>query len=127
MILPALSISSSRVSKAARTVLYISGKDTTAAARTVACQEKIIGNPTLMKNCPTGELRPKIIKRKKPTTVGGRTIGSVKIASRRFLVESFTRAVIQAARIEKMITKIIAVEAVFSETKSGRQSNVEKN
>ena len=62
----------------------------TTAAITVADHEKAIftlKNST--KKLPIGPITPKIYNKKNPTTVGGSTIGSVKIPSRTIFIESF--------------------------------------
>jgi hypothetical protein len=80
-VLAALSMFLSICSKAPFEVLYISGKDTTTAAITVADQEKIIFISIRESSFPTGPFFPNISNRMKPSTVGGSTIGSVNKAS----------------------------------------------
>ena len=72
----------STCSSAARAVMYISGNETTAAAITVAGQEKTTVVPTRNRSWPIGPFLPKSRSRRKPTTVGGRMSGSNKTPSR---------------------------------------------
>lgn len=61
---------------------YMSGKDITTAASTVAVQEKAIFTPKYCKKkMPMGRFTPNRYKRKKPATVGGSTSGSVSTPS----------------------------------------------
>jgi len=68
-------------SNPASVVRYMSGNATTVAAMTVAGHENTIVMPMCSSATPSGLLRPKINSRKKPTTVGGRTSGSVRMPS----------------------------------------------
>ena len=104
----------------------MSGKATTTAAITVACQLKTSGNPIWSNHAPTGVLRPKNMSNRKPQTVGGSTIGIVKIASMMLWVRGFKRSVHQAASNPKMKMKMIAVPVVLSVTRRGDQSRVWK-
>ena len=62
----------------------------TTAAITVADHENAIFTAKKStKNLPIGPLTPKIYNKKNPTTVGGNTIGSVKIPSSTIFTESF--------------------------------------
>ena len=78
---PAKIIFSSKLSKAARLVLYISGKDTRTQANIAEYQRIIRLTLSVSKNCPIREFVPKIFNKKKPITVGGKTRGRVKITS----------------------------------------------
>jgi hypothetical protein len=61
--------------------------------------------------------------KKNPTTVGGNTIGSVKIPSRTIFIESFLSLTIPQATI-KPTKKVMNIDklAVFMEMKIGDQS-----
>jgi hypothetical protein len=95
------------------------GKATTAAARTVAGQEKTIVRPIVSRARPTGDWRPKRRRRKKPTTVGGRTSGRVRTPSSR---PRKRERVVDRARAARMpVTKAmtVAVVAVARERRRG--------
>ena len=65
----------------------------TTAAMTVAGHENAIFiAKKSIKNFPIGPLIPKIHNKKNPTTVGGSTIGSVKIPSSTLFIVSFNDA-----------------------------------
>ena len=76
-----------------------------------------------MKNLPIGPLTPKIYNKKKPTTVGGNTIGSVKMPSSTIFVVSFFILTMPQATIKPM-KKVIKIDtlAVFIDMKIGDQS-----
>jgi hypothetical protein len=96
----------------------------TTAAITVADHEKAIFMvKKSMKNFPIGPLTPKIYNKKNPTTVGGSTIGSVKIPSSTIFIESFFILTIPQATI-KPTKKVMKIDklAVFIEIKIGDQS-----
>jgi hypothetical protein len=96
----------------------------TTAAITVADHENAIFTvKKSMKNLPIGPLTPKIYNKKKPTTVGGNTIGSVKMPSSTIFIESFLSLTIPQATI-KPTKKVIKIDrlAVFIEIKIGDQS-----
>jgi hypothetical protein len=100
----------------------------TTAAITVAGQEKAIFiAKKFMKKLPIGPLTPKIYNRKNPTTVGGNTIGSVKIPSSIIFAVSFFILKRPQATI-KPTKKVIKIDtlAVFIEMKIGDQSVMSK-
>nr|WP_296880856.1 hypothetical protein [uncultured Methanobrevibacter sp.] len=76
-----------------------------------------------MKKLPIGPLTPKIYNKKKPTTVGGSTIGNVKMPSSTIFIVSFFIFTMPQATI-KPTKKVIKIEtlAVFIEMKIGDQS-----
>jgi len=114
----------STCSNAPRAERYINGKDITTAAITVAGHEKAILNAKKsMKNFPIGPLTPKTYNKKNPTTVGGNTIGNVKIPSSTILIASFFILTMTQATI-KPTKKVIKIDklAVFIEMKIGDQS-----
>ena len=60
----------------------MSGKATTEAEITAACQVKtIFRSNSARKSRPMGPLIPNSLRRKNPTTVGGRIIGNVMMQS----------------------------------------------
>ena len=75
------------------------------------------------KNLPTGPLTPKIYNKKNPTTVGGSTIGNVKIPSSTIFIVSFFIFTMPQATINPT-KKVIKIDklAVFIEMKTGDQS-----
>lgn len=64
---------SSKLSKAPRAVRYMSGKATTADARTPPYQVMTKRMPTSLRKMPTGCFKPKTRSSSQPQTVGGRT------------------------------------------------------
>jgi hypothetical protein len=78
-----------------------------------------------IKNLPTGPLTPKIHNKKNPTTVGGNTIGNVKIPSSTIFIESFFILTMPQATI-KPTKKVMKIDklAVFIEMKIGDQSTM---
>ena len=122
----ASSISEFRFSNAPRALRYISGKATTTAAMTVACQLNIKGKPIESNHCPTGLLLPKASSKMKPQTVGGSTMGMVNTTSMKFCHLLGMRRENQAARMPKMKMMTIAVSVVFKVTHSGDQSSPSK-
>ena len=68
-------------SNAPRALLYMSGNETTTAASTVAGQLKMSGKPMSMNQRPSAVLLPKRSNSTKPHTVGGKTMGMVKMES----------------------------------------------
>jgi hypothetical protein len=96
----------------------------TTAAITVAGHEKAIFTAKKsMKKLPIGPLTPKMYNRKNPTTVGGSTIGNVKMPSSTIFRESFFILTRPQATIKptKKVTRIDKL-AVFIEMKIGDQS-----
>jgi hypothetical protein len=96
----------------------------TTAAITVADHEKAIFTvKKSIKNFPIGPLTPKIYNKKNPTTVGGNTIGNVKMPSSTIFVVSLLILIIPQATI-KPKKKVIKIEtlAVFIEIIIGDQS-----
>ena len=117
-VLAAARIFGSSCSKAPRAVRYMSGSDTTMAAMTAAFQV----NTSVISNCsrkrPIRLRFPNNSSRKKPTTVGGRTSGSVMTASaspwnRRM------RTTASASPVPARKVTIVAVTAVSSVMISG--------
>jgi hypothetical protein len=103
-------------------VLYISGKETTVAAITVAGQEKIRCMPIENKIFPIGPFFPNINSKKKPRTVGGSTIGSVKRASRKTLKLPFRLDMNHAVPIPKKKVIKVEVTAVLHDIHKGERS-----
>ena len=96
----------------------------TMAAITVAGHEKAIFTAKkYIKKLPIGPLTPKMYNRKNPTTVGGNTIGSVKIPSNTIFKVSFLILTRSQATI-KPTKKVIRIDrlAVFIDMKMGDQS-----
>ncbi len=82
-VFPASARVSSKLSKAPRAVRYIRGKITTAVERIAAYQVIVRRIPKCCrKNAPTGCFGPATRSSRNPTTVGGRTRGSVRTTSR---------------------------------------------
>jgi hypothetical protein len=93
---------------------------------TVAYHEKAIFTVKYsMKKLPIGPLTPKIYNKKNPTTVGGNTIGSVKIPSNTILTVSFLSLTIPQAT-NKPTKNVIKMDklAVFIDMKIGDQSTM---
>jgi len=105
----------------------MSGKATTVAAITVAGQEKTIVMPMFSNAWPIKLRRPKITSRIKPTTVGGKTSGSVRMPSiqarmlhvRRTLPMQYMLLAVNKPRKN---VAIVAAQVVASETISGDRS-----
>jgi hypothetical protein len=76
-----------------------------------------------MKKLPIGPLTPKIHNKKNPTTVGGNTIGRVKIPSSTILIVSCL-ILTRAQATNNPAKKVIKIDtlAVFIEIKIGDQS-----
>ena len=121
-VLAAFKIFSSICSKAPAVVLYIRGKATTVAAITVAGQENISLIPKENKIFPIGPFLPKVTNKKKPSTVGGKTIGKVKMASKNTLNLPFLFFMNLAAAIPKKKVIIVEVIAVLEEIHKGERS-----
>ncbi len=68
-------------SKAPNAVLYIKGKETTVAAIAAPYQVKTMVKSKTCMSFPTGPFLPKNSSNKKPTTVGGKISGAIKIPS----------------------------------------------
>ena len=101
----------------------------TTAAITVADHEKAIFTvKKSKKNFPIGPLTPKIYNKKNPTTVGGNTIGNVKIPSNTIFIVSFLILTRPQATI-KPTKKVMKIDklAVFIEMKIGDQSTAISN
>src|SRR6202167_5977052 len=118
----ACSNAGSTCSRAAREVRYISGKATTAAAITVAGQEKTMLAPNWSSNLPNGTLRPKSNKRRKPTTGGGKTRGRRKIPSIKAIAGPVYRSRQAAAARPTTNVIAVAVKLVASDIQSGDRS-----
>ena len=96
----------------------------TTAAITVACHEKAIFTvKKSIKNFPIGPLTPKMYNKKNPTTVGGSTIGSVKIPSSTIFNVSFL-ILTRSQATNKPTKKVMKIDklAVFIDMKTGDQS-----
>ena len=115
----------SRLSNAPSAPRYISGKATTTAAITVAGQLKMSGKPMSMNHWPTGVLLPNANSSKKPQTVGGSTIGMVKMVSKRLRNFGVRCRQKYAAAKPKMKMNTMAVNVVRSVTHNGDQSSVD--
>lgn len=103
---------------------YISGNEMTTAAMTVAAQENTILTPnSSKKSCPSGRFTPKSISRKKPATVGGSTMGRVKIPSSTILsfLERTATTALAVHTPRKNVTAMDS-DAVFIEIRIGDQS-----
>src|ERR1700678_3881719 len=112
----------STCSSAARAVRYISGNATTAAASTVAGQEKTIVPPKANRSLPSGPLRPKSRSRKKPTTVGGNIRGIRKSPSTSAAPPPVRLSRHAAAASPMTKVKTVAVALVAIEIHRGDQS-----
>lgn len=106
-------------SKAPLVVLYMIGKDTAAAAMTVADQENTICIPMEYRNAPMGLFLPNIISNIRPRTVGGSTKGKVKTASKidEILLDLLYKNL--AAQIPKKNVITVEHKAVFIDIQSG--------
>jgi hypothetical protein len=100
-------------------VRYISGKETTAAAITVAGQEKTIETPMRRSNWPSGPWRPKSSRRRKPTTVGGRTSGRRAMPSKIAKAEPLRRSRQAAAATPRIRVMAVATMLVAREIQTG--------
>ena len=73
----------SKPSNAPRTVRYMSGNVTIAVANIAEYHVIVRRTPNISSTgAPTGPSGPMVMSRKKPTTVGGSTMGSVRMQSR---------------------------------------------
>ena len=117
-VLAANKMSSSTCSKAPRLVLYIMGRLTTVADITAASGVKIIFKPKLASIFPNIEFFPNIMSRKKPTTVGGRTMDSVKRPSTKAL-PLFIFITIYANAMPRKKLIALANKAVMREINNG--------
>ena len=115
----ASSIFGSRFSNAPRALRYISGNATTTAASTVACQLNISGKPMSMNHCPTAVFLPNASSSRKPHTVGGSTMGMVKMESAISCARAGMRRLKYAAKSPRTKMNTIAVSVVFSVTHKG--------
>jgi hypothetical protein len=99
--------------------MYINGNDITAAAITVAGQEKTMEVLNNARNLPPQPCFPINSNRPKPTTVGGNTKGKMNIPSIIGFIFPVYRDIQRAAAIPR--TKVIAVvtSTVFNEIHSG--------
>ena len=109
-------------SKAPSAVRYISGKATTVAAITVAGQEKTMVMPISDSARPMKLCRPKTSNRKKPTTVGGRTSGSVSRPSIQTRKRPSMPNICLAAYSPRKKVAMVAAQVVASEMNSGDMS-----
>ena len=110
-------------SMAARAFLYISGNAMTVAAIT---QPSHVCT-TLKSNCsnrnsPSGRLLLKRRSRKKPATVGGSTMGRVRMPSMTAFFPGVVFTTFLAANIPRKNEINVATTPVFSDIKSGLQS-----
>lgn len=120
-VLAASVILRSTCSKAPRQVLYIMGKDTAAAAMTAPCHVNSTLNPADAKAPPIGLFLPKIISKKKPTTVGGSTIGNENSPSAR-LFPLFMEITSLAAAMPKTKVIRVAKNATLKDIHRGERS-----
>jgi len=100
-------------------VRYISGKATTVAAITVAGPEKTITMPICSCTWPMKLRLPSSRRRKKPTTVGGRTNGSVRRPSTYARRLPRTPDINLAASIPRKNVSTVATQVVASEIHGG--------
>ena len=112
-------------SNAPRVVRYMSGKAMTVAAMTVAGQEKAMLMPSRSSAWPIQLRRPKMRSRKKPTTVGGRTSGRVRMPSiharREPCIPYIHRAAIMPRKKVAMVaTQVVAMEMTSGDGSTGR-------
>src|SRR6202167_559670 len=112
----------STCSSAARAERYISGNATTAAAITVAGQEKTTVAPNRIRSFPRGPFRPNSSKRKNPTTVGGSTSGSRQIPSTSAETKPVRRCRHTAVAIPATNVTTVATTLVSSDIRRGDQS-----
>ena len=115
----ASSMFGSKLSKAPRALRYMSGKATTTAAMTVACQLNTSGNPISWKKRPKAVLRPSADSKRKPQTVGGSTMGMVKMVSKMSWARLEMRSVKYAAASPRKNTNTMATPQVLSVTHKG--------
>lgn len=76
---------------------------------------------------PNARRLEKISNRKKPATVGGKTIGSVNMPSTILRKGSLAFNIFLAAKIPRKKQTMVATIPVFSEIQSGLQSRLIKN
>ena len=100
----------------------MSGNATTTAATTVACQLKMSGNPMSMNHCPSAVLRPNASSSRKPHTVGGSTMGMVKMESAMSCARAGMRRLKYAAARPSTKMNTMAVPVVLSVTHRGLRS-----
>ena len=72
---------------------------------------------------PSGRRFENSNRRKKPATVGGSTIGSVRIPSTTALTDGRSCMIFRAAQMPRKKQRIVATHPVFSEIQSGLQSS----
>ena len=106
-------------SNAPNVVRYMSGNATTVAAMTVAGQENATVMPMCCSACPIQLLRPNIRSRKNPTTVGGRTSGSVSRPSTHARTAPRMPYIIFAASMPMKKVAAVAAQVVATEMISG--------
>ena len=95
---------------------YINGKDTIAVAKIAEYHVIVILKPYISRTQdPIGPKGPIVLSKKKPTTVGGSTIGSVKIQSRTPFTTPGIFAIEYAAKIPRKKIKIVEIDAIRSE------------
>ena len=109
-------------SNAPSVVRYMSGNATTVAAMTVAGHENTMLMPRCSSACPMGLRLPKRSSRKKPTTVGGSTRGSVRMPSIHARMLPRTPYSRRAASTPSTNVAAVAVKVVASEMSSGERS-----
>ena len=112
---------SSTCSSAPLAERYMSGKEITTAASTVAPQENAILTPKYStKKAPIGRRIPNKYRRKNPATVGGRTRGRVKIPSSTILNFSFLSPATSLAAAKPMKkTMTLVSDAVLTDIHIG--------
>ena len=94
---------------------------------TVACQLKMSGNPMSMNHCPTPVFFPNASSSRKPHTVGGSTMGMVKMESAMSCARAGMRRLKYAAASPKMKMNTMAVSVVLSVTHKGLKSMPPRN
>jgi hypothetical protein len=118
-VLAAFSTLISTCSNPALADMYIRGKVMMTAVMTVAGQEKTIVVPNHEKNSPRGPLRPNNSSRPKPTTVGGKTNGNMKMPSIRFLPRPEYLAIHRAIKMPMKKVMTVVVRTVLHDIHSG--------
>ena len=105
----------------------MSGNATTTAAMTQATGLKISGKPMSIQNWPNAVFEPHTNSRMKPHTVGGSTIGMVKMASKMLFARGDRFRQKYAAKRPRMTMNTMAMPVVRSETHRGLQSRFDRN
>ena len=117
----------SRLSNAPSALRYISGNATTTAAMTHAAGLKMSGKPVSIQNRPNAVFEPHAKSRMKPHTVGGSTMGMVKMASKMLFARELRFRQKYAANKPRMTMNTMAMPVVRRLTHSGLQSRFCRN